>query len=72
VSTLAEVPSLAKLESHRWHGDIKPDNILRVRGEFKLADFGFTKFEKDEIGKTSTLILGGTQTYGKSKPLDTC
>jgi serine/threonine protein kinase len=50
----------------RWHGDIKPDNILRVRGEFKLADFGFTKFEKDEIGKSSTFILGGTRTYGKS------
>ncbi|TDZ20068.1 putative serine/threonine-protein kinase MPS1-like protein [Colletotrichum orbiculare MAFF 240422] len=48
-----------------WHGDVKPDNILRVRGQFKLADFGFTKFEKREIGKTpTTTLLGGTRTYG--------
>ncbi|TEA12181.1 putative serine/threonine-protein kinase MPS1-like protein [Colletotrichum sidae] len=48
-----------------WHCDVKPDNILRVRGQFKLADFGFTKFEKREIGKTpTTTLLGGTRTYG--------
>ncbi|KAF4816258.1 hypothetical protein CGCSCA5_v006553 [Colletotrichum siamense] len=48
-----------------WHGDIKPDNILRVRGEFKLADFGFTRFEKSVIGKPQTThMLGGTRTYG--------
>ncbi|GKT64396.1 serine/threonine protein kinase [Colletotrichum tofieldiae] len=47
-----------------WHGDIKPDNILRVRDEFKLADFGFTKFEKNEQGKPkSTVMLGGTLAY---------
>ncbi|KAI8170895.1 hypothetical protein K4K49_006423 [Colletotrichum sp. SAR 10_70] len=46
-----------------WHGDIKPDNILRVRGEFKLADFGFTRFEKSVIGKPQTThMLGGTRT----------
>ncbi|KAI8273262.1 hypothetical protein K4K56_002154 [Colletotrichum sp. SAR 10_98] len=46
-----------------WHGDIKPDNILRVRGEFKLADFGFTRFEKSVIGKPqTTYMLGGTRT----------
>ncbi|KAF4932675.1 putative serine/threonine-protein kinase MPS1-like protein [Colletotrichum fructicola] len=47
------------------HGDIKPDNILRVRGKFKLADFGFTSFEKSKIGKPQTSsVLGGTRTYG--------
>jgi hypothetical protein len=39
-----------------------------MREEFKLADFGFTKFEKDEIGKSSTFILGGTNTYGNRIP----
>ena len=28
----------------RWHADIKPDNILSVRGRLKLADFGFASF----------------------------
>ena len=50
---------------HGWHADIKPDNILCVHGEFKLADFGFAKFQ---VPKESSLALayieGGTQTYG--------
>jgi len=41
-----------------------------VHEEYKLADFGFAKFEKDEIGKSTTFLLGGTLTYGKSGPKD--
>tara|TARA_R110002060_G_scaffold7818_5_gene11746 strand:+ start:451 stop:633 length:183 start_codon:yes stop_codon:yes gene_type:complete len=40
-----------------------------VRGQFKLADFGFTKIEKDEVGKNRTYMAGGTQTYGKEENL---
>ncbi|CAN9426566.1 unnamed protein product [Alternaria alternata] len=29
---------------HGWHADIKPDNILSVRGRLKLADFGSSSF----------------------------
>jgi serine/threonine protein kinase len=50
----------------RWHADIKPDNILLVHGEFKLADFGFAKFaeivENDKPPEQP--IMGGTDTYG--------
>lgn len=49
--------------SNSWHGDIKPDNVLRVRREFKLADFGFSKFEEHE---SKTELTGGTRTYGKN------
>ncbi|KAI1775401.1 hypothetical protein F4818DRAFT_48219 [Hypoxylon cercidicola] len=53
-----------------WHCDLKPDNILRVGGEFKLADFGFAKFKpKYPDGgappeELKSLITGGTETYG--------
>ncbi|KAI1760751.1 hypothetical protein GGR53DRAFT_62938 [Hypoxylon sp. FL1150] len=52
-----------------WHCDLKPDNILRVDGEFKLADFGFAKFKpKYPLGappeKLISFITGGTETYG--------
>ncbi|KAK8862219.1 hypothetical protein PGQ11_008454 [Apiospora arundinis] len=51
---------------HGWHADIKPDNILRVHGEFKLADLGFAKFRmKDETGlEPKTILTGLTETYG--------
>jgi serine/threonine protein kinase len=48
---------------NRWHADIKPDNILIVKGKFKLADPGFARFEK-KTGKDATIIQGGTTTYG--------
>ncbi|KAK1657540.1 hypothetical protein BDP55DRAFT_734819 [Colletotrichum godetiae] len=48
-----------------WHGDIKLDNILRVGNVFKLADFGFTKFKKNEnSGPDAAHMLGGTLAYG--------
>ncbi|KAH8887377.1 hypothetical protein GQ53DRAFT_873136 [Thozetella sp. PMI_491] len=46
-----------------WHGDIKPDNILRVHGKYKLADFGFAKFEKNST-QGGTKMDGGTHSYG--------
>ncbi|KAK8086767.1 hypothetical protein PG994_001741 [Apiospora phragmitis] len=73
----AAVERIHNLEAHRdrgdsvryhgWHADIKPDNILRVRDEFKLADLGFAKFSlKDETGSEPKAILTGlTETYGK-------
>lgn len=48
-------------EYYGWHADIKPDNILRVGLKFKLADFGFAKFER----KRQTILYGGTDTYGR-------
>ncbi|OCT51221.1 hypothetical protein CLCR_07949 [Cladophialophora carrionii] len=48
-----------------WHNDIKPQNILYVQGEFKLADPGFARFEKQDLeGKDATDYMGGTSTFG--------
>ncbi|KAM7201206.1 hypothetical protein V8F20_004952 [Naviculisporaceae sp. PSN 640] len=48
-----------------WHGDLKPSNILWVKGKFKLADFGFAKFEPNQQGKDPLTELDGlTHTYG--------
>ncbi|KAI0451728.1 hypothetical protein F5B21DRAFT_506921 [Xylaria acuta] len=44
------------------HADVKPDNILRVQGNFKLADFGFATFVLRDAGSISP--VGGTDTYG--------
>ncbi|EXJ79744.1 serine/threonine protein kinase [Capronia epimyces CBS 606.96] len=49
---------------HGWHADIKLDNILRVHGEYKLADFGFAKFKRIKEEPPTEYIEGGTQTYG--------
>ncbi|KAG9195926.1 hypothetical protein G6011_01047 [Alternaria panax] len=51
-----------------WHADIKPDNILSVRGRLKLADFGFSSFAPHIEGhggsEPTELIRGFTDTYG--------
>ncbi|KAI2619905.1 hypothetical protein GGR54DRAFT_639670 [Hypoxylon sp. NC1633] len=48
-----------------WHCDLKPDNILRIDGEFKLADFGFAKFKRKTPGQVpKEYLTGGTETYG--------
>lgn len=51
----------------RWHADIKPDNILRVHGQFKLADFGYSKFAPvtDSKRVPTEFIDGFTDTYGE-------
>ena len=54
-----------KLIDYSWHADIKPDNILRVHGEFKLADFGFATFKRRTEETPREFIKGGTQTYGE-------
>jgi serine/threonine protein kinase len=50
-----------------WHADIKPDNIIYVRGKFKLADPGFARFKKkpqDKGAAPQIRVHGGTYTYG--------
>lgn len=54
--------------THRgWHADIKPDNILDIRGKFKLSDLGFAKLEESSNmvdKKHMSSYHGGTITYG--------
>ncbi|KAF2679078.1 hypothetical protein K458DRAFT_315328, partial [Lentithecium fluviatile CBS 122367] len=49
-----------------WHADIKPENIILVRGKYKLADPGFARFKKAQDKGTvpQIRIHGGTDTYG--------
>ncbi|KAK0634030.1 kinase-like domain-containing protein [Immersiella caudata] len=49
-----------------WHGDIKPENILRVGDHFKLADPGESWIQlASEDGKrlSKAEVYGGTRTY---------
>ncbi|ELR10225.1 hypothetical protein VC83_08985 [Pseudogymnoascus destructans] len=48
-----------------WHAKIKPDNILTVQGQFKLADPGFATFVKKKNTETDPkkVVAGGTETY---------
>lgn len=53
-------------EIQGWHNDIKPDNILIVKGELKLADPGFAGFAQYVQGqhtpRTSVVLMSST--YG--------
>ena len=62
---------------HRWHYDVKPDNILvfgqqgkgpRYNCRFKLTDFGLSMFEMTNGKSTNPVAIegGGTITYGMS------
>ena len=50
---------------------MKPDNIILVQNEFKLADFGFAEFQArgpdQSLPETST--RGGTNTYGMDQDI---
>lgn len=59
------------LTPHRWHADIKPDNILFVQQRVKLADVGFARMQvkaKATIEERAK-IRGGTSTFGELKDL---
>ncbi|KAK8121989.1 serine/threonine protein kinase [Apiospora sp. TS-2023a] len=53
-----------------WHGDIKPENILRVGGRLKLTDPGEAQMLPVRVGsldpanKPTISGLGGTRTFG--------
>lgn len=65
------------LIKYRWHGDIKPENILDVQGRFKLADPGeacVVTVPKDPTGPRDsekiprTQVPGGTVSFGTLFP----
>lgn len=69
--SFAIIPRFSSLTDTSWHADIKPDNILSIRGRLKLADFGFSSFmrvegKRDDRAPTE-LIRGFTDTYGEFK-----
>lgn len=47
----------------RWHGDIKPENILRVKDRFKLADHGEARIQLATGSERPKTKIGGTRTY---------
>lgn len=54
---------------YRWHGDIKPENLVFCEGKWKIADPGFARIE-EQIGATLdegfpvVMLEGGTEYYG--------
>ncbi|KAK1977651.1 kinase-like domain-containing protein [Colletotrichum cereale] len=64
------------IDSHQyltWHGDIKPENILRVNDRFKLADPGEARMQLKSIGTSGdqkTRATGGTRTYAAPEKAD--
>lgn len=52
-----------------WHGDIKPENILYCKDNWKIADPGFAHFvlgskvRRDKGGRPVINLRGGTTTY---------
>lgn len=63
------------LTSCRWHQDVKPKNILVIRGrssnpydvEFKLADLGLSHFQRTTAATTDAAARDtwGTREYGE-------
>ncbi|SPO07392.1 uncharacterized protein DNG_10086 [Cephalotrichum gorgonifer] len=50
---------------HVWHCDVKPENILRTGGRFKLADLGEARIQMSngDEKQPEAVITGGTRTY---------
>ncbi|KAK1751003.1 hypothetical protein QBC47DRAFT_83115 [Echria macrotheca] len=78
-TTLTEIHCL-DINGHQydfWHGDIKPENILRVGDHFKLADPGDSSIQRarhDQNLRPRAEVYGGTRTYAapeKARWLDT-
>ncbi|KAF2789518.1 hypothetical protein K505DRAFT_365536 [Melanomma pulvis-pyrius CBS 109.77] len=42
-----------------WHADLKPANILRVENQWKIADFGFSKFVETDNSKVCEQMMDG-------------
>lgn len=64
----AKQGTLKLVGSPRWHGDIKPENIILVQGQYKLCDPGEALIRRDEnkVGPSRAVANGGTRAYGKS------
>jgi hypothetical protein len=66
--SIEQVQKIRLADYDSWHADIKPENIIVVRGKYKLADPGFARFKKAAQGKSAAppqiLVHGGTDTYG--------
>ncbi|KAI1346723.1 hypothetical protein F5Y01DRAFT_264959 [Xylaria sp. FL0043] len=53
--------------TYLWHGDIKPENILDVKGRFKLADPGEARVKTVSVSYNGEApkvqVLGGTRSF---------
>lgn len=61
-------------DRYRWHGDVKPENIVSVHGFFKLADPGESIMLRaaDLTGSHRVALGGRTMTYGTSSSTRIC